>query len=341
MKITPRTIALALFATFALSAPAQAQDKKADDLPDPEDFAGDEVEMPADDSVPVPLEGDTGAPSGAEEDPDAPTLIKSSTGETEQEARAAGYPMSVTQRPLTLAGGMAQLRYSAGIGGLTDKRAYHKREDDEVFFRAGGTLTAEYGVTSRIQLGLHYGTGTFGKYNDADDNAYETGKAVAIEVHYLLTDFAAVQLEIPMLLDPFEIGVTLGIPLKFRFGDKLAIFAGEDFITFRFTDMVPFVDDAVSNAAAEDSISRSGDQDDGDITVKGGVIYQLSPQLAFKGTIGIVAADFAETDAGAPLFGELIYVMSPKIDLAGRVGFANLAEPDTTFNLGVGIALRI
>ncbi len=337
-----KTLALAVLATFALTRPASAQNTDPD-LPDLSEFEddGETTEMPVDDSEPVPFEEEGASPSGSEEDPDAPTVSASSSAD--DTGTTGGEYDQLAQRPITLPSAAGQLRWFGGVGGLTEKRAYKYRAESN-FLRAGGVLSAQYGITDQIQLGIHYGTGTYGDTAlppAAKDKEYVSGKAASIEFHYRLYEWVALQVELPMLLDPFEMGLTIGAPMKFRFGDSLAIFLLEDLFTVRFTDMVPFVEDSVSNARALAGLDASVEQDSGDITVKGGVIYQLSPKAALRGTFGIVAADFEMGDGGTVLWGDLVYSLSKRLDLEARTGFANIAEPGDTFTLAVGAAYRI
>jgi hypothetical protein len=341
-------VASALLWVSSAAAQDKPKDKPKDAVPDPTAAGSEATEMPEDDAEPVGFEDEGDAPHGASEDPDAPVIGKAAGDDGEAPA-AAAYAGEFAQRPILLQGGALQVRYFGGVGGLTEKRAYRfLSDDDEVdsYLRAGGVLSVEYGITSKVQVGLHYGTGTFGKVETAaepaPDATYVTGKTVAVELHYGLEDWVALQLELPMLLDPFNMAATIGAPMKFRFGDKLALLVGEDLVTFRFNDFVPFVPDAVANARAVALVEDEDiEQDNGDITVKLGALYQLSPKAALQGTFGIVAADFGTTDAGAPLWGDLFYAISPKIDLQLRAGFGNLGAVERTFVGAAGFALRI
>jgi hypothetical protein len=340
-----RRLALASACLLALAVPATAaaQDEDPDegpageapdDAPGGEDEAGAEVEL-SPDPAPAPS-GD--APEGGEETPGDPHLAADAEATVRAEAAAVPsgvYPAELVWRPLTLVGGMAQARLDAGFGGLTEKIAYEIPGNDEVV-RAGGVLRVDYGITDKVQLGLHYGGGVL----DEEGN-YQAGKTVALEAVYRFTDWAAAQVAVPVLLDPFSAAVTLGAPLKFRFG-KLALFGGRDLITFRVGDYVPFTTDALATERAVAAKEGSGTiLPDGDITVKGGAMYQLSPQVAVAGTIGVVAADFSITPAGAPLVVELTYASSAKLDFGANAGFYDLAQADTSAGVGVFVALRI
>ncbi|RMH36713.1 MAG: hypothetical protein D6689_21985 [Deltaproteobacteria bacterium] len=344
-------VALALTAAVAPAA-ARAQDGSTDDDPlagaAGAGTGGDEVEMAPDDALdegePATLLDEGDAPAGAEEDPGAPVLHaerRAAAGDGSPATRAGG------DRMLLPAGGW-RVRYWAGIGGLTEKRAYPKRADDSdelSYLRAGGVLEADYGITDRLQVGLRYGTGTYGKVETAPDPnpsaEYVPGKAVAVDLRYGLTPWMALQIQLPMLLDPFEAAVTVGVPIRVRVGDRLALFAGEDLLTVRVTDMVPFVEDAVSNERSVVALDQTNaEKDDGDVTVKAGAIVRLDDRMAVRGTIGVVAGDFAMTDAGTPLWGDLLYAVSGHVGIEARVGFANLGAATKTFTAAVGVAVQ-
>jgi len=336
-----KTLALALVPCFALSTSAFAQIGDDDPIPVSEDAGGDEVEMGPDDAPPVPF-SDEGSPTGAEEDPGAPTLDKVLGADVDPAGAASSN--GLVARPLTLASGQLQLRYRAGFGGLNEKIAYSYGGNDELV-RFGGVLTAEYGITDVVQLGLHYGTGTLGTVvSDAgnEDRGYSTGKTVAIEVRYRIEDWVAIQVEVPIHVEPIEAALTIGAPMRFRFGDRLAVFVLEDLLTIAFDDFVPITDDATSNEAAVSALGSNEILPDGDITIKGGVIYQRSPKMALKGTFGIIAPDFSmDDDPGVPLIGELFYSMSERMDLYGSAGIYNLADASSTLHFGGGVSFRL
>jgi hypothetical protein len=166
---------------------------------------GSEVEL---DEDPPPSDSE----SGAEEDPGAPRLDEPDTGPKAPSAKTLGYPIEEVKRPQTLPEFTSEVRL--------DLRMFPDPVDAEASFKF------RFGVTRQIQVGVRYGIGGF--YNDgkgADPKVrFNTGKAVAIDFQYLIQEWLAPRLSIPMYVDPFAIGVTLGPSLKFRlFDDKLAL----------------------------------------------------------------------------------------------------------------------
>lgn len=317
MRITIFGIAAAAVLSLA-TASAWAQE---DEDPLGGEPVGDEVDLPVDD--PLPADGDS--PEGSEENPDAPKLA----GDEDATKKAppmtkAGYPIEIVARPITLIGGMSEVTYRIPLS--IDP------------FVVDSLLTADYGITSRIQLGLRYGTGSL---TTGDDGGFEPGKAVGIEVHYLITDIVALQVGVPIMLDPFGAGIVLGAPLKWRATDELALFVGRDLITIRVAGFVPVLESAAANAAltAADKLGLS--PSDGAITVKGGAIYQLSPDLALTGELGYLAQDFKGDEADMSLFFHLTHSPSNMIDLGGSFGSFNLDDAVDNLRAVVFAAVRI
>ena len=91
--------------------------------------------------------------------------------------------------------------------------------DSEDALRA---LRARYGITRQIQLGLTYVLG--GIYDDpktaADKIGLHPGKAIGLDVTYLVRDFVGVRVGVPVwIYRPEEggapaIGLTVGVPLR-------------------------------------------------------------------------------------------------------------------------------
>ena len=287
-----------------------------DDPDDEPDVAGDEVDMGED-----PLPGD--APEGANENPDSVPEFGDRIQDGSVEVRKArtGYPIEVVFRPLTLASGMSEITLDLPTN--VDP------------FALTGLLRARYGVTKQIQLGLAYGPGA------VTEDGYTAGKTVAPEFHYLINDWISAQLSLPILLDPFAMGITIGAPMKFRFADKMAILFGQDLINIRLSRFVPFIDNPVANEAQVALDETGTTLDSGELRFLAAFIYQLEPNMAVMGEIGILARDFGSTDAGVPLSGRFIYSTSNKVDLGGRIGFGNLDDASGTFGATIFVALRI
>lgn len=319
---TLRTLILSL-SVLATAAPAAlAQPKKSDDQKN----AGDTVELGDDDS------GDTGGSlgdgTGAEENPGAPRILGEDNAPKQTKAKPAEpteYPLELSQRPLTLYAGMSEVSLELATNPAADS------------FTAYGSLRASYGITREIQLSLGYGAGALVGSN------FVTGKTVGVDARYSIFPWLSGQLAVPFLLDPVAFGVTLGAPMKFRF-DKFALFIGEDLVTIKGHRFIPYVDNAALTDAAV-AIDKVGTQNhDAELSFIGGVIYQIKPNLAFTGRIGVVQRINAPGSTNAssmPISGELTWSKSNKLDAGARLFIDDLSEVGNTFGLAVFAALRI
>jgi hypothetical protein len=262
--------------------------------------------------------------TGGEENPDAPKAVGTKAAKEAADAAAKKkhdeYPIELIFRPLTLPAAMSQVSFE-----------YPVNIDP---FSASGVLRAEYGVTDKIQVGLRYGIGSL------TEDGFTEGKAVAVDGRYLLHDIVALQVSLPVLLDPVATGIVIGAPFRWQFG-KFALFGGHDFLSIKFKRFVPSVDDALADSALVAADSTGTTLPDGAIKVLLGMHYQHSERLVITGDIGYVAQDFSSTDAGVPLRVSLMHSFSRKLDLGGRIGFGNLDDAQGTFGISAFVALRI
>ncbi len=322
---TLRTLILSL-SVLAIAAPAAlAQPKKSDD----QKGAGDTVELGDDDSGNT---GDTGGSlgdgTGAEENPGAPRMVGEETAPKQTVAKPAEpteYPLELSQRPLTLYSGMSEVSLELATNPAADS------------FIAYGALRASYGITREVQLSLAYGAGALVGSN------FVTGKTVGVDARYSIFPWLSGQLAVPFLLDPVAFGVTLGAPMKFRF-DKFALFVGEDFVTIKAHGFIPDVRDAAISDAAAAADKTGTKSHDAEIHIVGGVIYQVKPNLAFTGRIGVVQRINAPglTNASSmPISGQLTWSKTNKLDAGARLFIDDLSEVGNTFGLAVFAALRI
>jgi hypothetical protein len=316
----PRTtiwLRLALLSLFA-AAPALAQPELDDDFDDP--LAGDEVEL-ADDDLFSSYDDD--APAGAEENPDAPRRRAGADAELAAAADRAAYPLELAARPLALPAGMSEVALDLPV-----------HVDP---FVGAGLLRGSYGVDTRIQAGLRYGLGAF------DEDGFTAGKTVALDGLYVLRDFVAVQVSIPVLLDPLAAGLTIGAPMKFRF-DGWALTFGRDLLNFKLRRFMPVVENALATDALAELHRVGTILPDRDLRLLGGVIYQLRPNLALTGETGIIVPNFFGGDptqnSGVPLQATLTHSSSNTLDLGARIGFGDLNET-ASFAVSLVAALRI
>jgi hypothetical protein len=305
-------LGVALAAAPALAQPADA-DETAAPAPSPDDAPPDEAAM-----------------EGVDENPGAPRPV----GEEETAAPAAppprriGYPIEEVARPITLPAVTSEV----GI----DLRA-------TIDPNIGATLRARYGITRQIQVGLRYGVGgAFDPDGDGGDGTtFKTGKAISIDAAYLVFDWLAAQVSVPIYLDPFAIGLVLGAPMKFRFfDDRFAVFAAQDVVEFQLDGFVPSVTDERSNVANAAFLDTNTDTSDGTLRFSGGAIFQLEPDLALIGYFAAELRDFKDQDIGYPFEVTLQKSLSSTFDVAGRVGFDDLGDTDT-FGVRLSAQLRI
>lgn len=290
-------------------------DAESGDEDEPIDFEPDRVSRPSGE-----------IPAGASETPGAPDAavgMERPVAEDAAPAQPVGpatYPVPLALRPIMLHGGM----FEAGAGaGLFPSPA-----------ALTTTLRARYGITDQIEVGLRYAV------LGADEDATVTGKAAAVDVVYGLTDWVAVQLTLPVLFDPFAMGVTLGAPLKFRFGDRFALFFGSDLISFKVKDFVPSVVDPRVNEARSDAVAVGTIVSSGNLRAVGGAIYQLEPHMALSVDTG-VTVEFEELEnPELPLGATFTYSLAELLDLSGRLGFDNIGEGGT-FSFAAALAVRL
>lgn len=310
-------LAAIVLSSFPAVAPSVA-------LAQPGGGAGSEVEL---DEDPPASDGE----SGAEEDPGAPLLGEEPVedGPKAPAAKKTGYPLREVDRPLTLPDFTSEVRL--------DLHAFPDPLDIELGLRA------RYGITRQIQVGVRYGIGGF--YDDgkqAEEKVrFNTGKAVAIEGQYLVTDWVAPRVAVQMYVDPFAIGMAIGPAMKFRIGKKLALVGFEDLVAFKLTDkFVPDLDNERVNEMAATALTASGFNSDGYIRLDGGVLYQVDDKLVVGGRYGVTFVDFNSLGAPSSLRVNVQYSPKPMLDLLGNLGFGSLADSNS-FNIGGAIAFRI
>lgn len=305
-------------APVELDAPLDGDDQPADAGAS----AGAEVQLTDDDAP-------SGDPTGTKENPDAPRLgDEAPTDPTGAPApRATSYPIEEVKRPLTLPTNTSEI--SLGLGTAVDHTD------------AEATLRARYGITKQAQIGLAYNIGgVFADTATPPKTKFNTGKAVAIEATFLVEDWVAARLRVPMYMQPFAIGLELGAPMKFHIGDKLAIVALDDLVSIKLHGFAPSIDNEHSNQLQVLADDINSHTDAGALALRGGVLFQQSPKLVIGGTLAMTFPDFRSTGLIYPLYGLVQYSMSRRLDLGLRAGFDSLAIGNS-FGLHAAIAFRI
>ena len=291
--------------------------------------SGSEVELDEDPPAAPGADGE----SGTEENPDAPRLGDQPVedGPKAPTARPTGYPVSEVLRPITLPELTSETRL--------DTRIYPSGGIDAEF-----GVRARYGVTRQAQIGLRYQIGGF--YDDPRDTGdkvkFNTGKAVGLDFQYLIQDWIAPRVGIPMYVEPFAIALNLGAALKFRIGDKLALVGFEDLIGFKLKDeFVPNLENERFNETTAYAKETSGTiASDGYLRFDFGAIYQANERLALTGRFGVTFDDFTDDDTPTALRVQAQFTPTPKVDLIGGVGFDAL-DANSSFNLLAALQIRI
>jgi len=288
--------------------------------------SGSEVEL---DEDPVPSSNDE---TGGEEDPDAPLIGEQpvETGPTAPVQKKTGYPIAEVERPITLPDFTSEVRL--------DLRLFPDPVDAEFGLRA------RYGITRQAQVGVRYNIGGFyddGKPAGDDKATFNTGKAVALEFQYLLQEWVAPRVTIPMYVDPFAIGMTLGAQLKFKILEKLALVGFDDVVGFKLTDkFVPDLESERVNEAYADALTVSGFNPDGYLRFDGGVVYQAKPNVAVGARLGVTFVDFSDNDAPTSMRLNVQFTPKKMIDVIGQLGM-NALDDTNSFNIGAALAVRI
>jgi hypothetical protein len=263
---------------------------------------------------------------GTNEDPDAPRTGGESAGSVTAVAvpakqRTSGYPIEEVLRPITLPANMSEVSL-----------APHAQVSP---YTGSDALRARYGITRQAQLGLTYVLG--GIYNDpgtvSDKTGFHPGKAVGLDVTVLLQDWIGVKVGVPVYIDPVAVGLTLGAPMKFRFGEKLAIGGLDDLVNISLYRFHPSFYQEAMNALGATNFENNTTQSRGSMRFSGFAVYQQSPKLALIGRLGVVMEDFATTrgDSGYGGISTFIragiqYTVRKYLDLGASLGFDDLAR---------------
>jgi len=271
-------------------------------------------------------------PTGMEENPEAPdTDFERPVGAQVDAAASAppvptGYPIERALRPITLPQRMTEITIDA-------PNSFNP-------YVQSGLLGIRHGVTREIQAGLRYGTGTL------YDGEYFAGKAFSIDGEVQVFPWLAAQVSVPMLVDPYAVGVTVGAPIKAVVLGRLRFDLLRDFATFKLSRFAPSVVDAAENDRLVVADETNSVIEDGQLNLNAAATWQLQSNLAIEGRFGLKGRDFEfESDSPTALDVGLLYSSvysgANQVDIGGRVGFADLNQTDETFGLWLVAALRI
>ncbi|MBC7978553.1 MAG: hypothetical protein H7138_26505 [Myxococcales bacterium] len=264
--------------------------------------------------------------TGTDENPDAPKAV----GDVDEAPAVVaapvvrtGYPIEASLRPITLPQNMSEVSIAphAAVSPFTSAMA----------------LRARYGITPKVQLGVTYMLG--GLFDDpatptSDTVALHAGKAVGLDVTVMLQDWIGVQVGVPVYISPLAISISLGAPIKFRFGDKFALGGLDDLLNIRVKKFAPSFYNELQNATAANDDLVNTIKSDGELRVSVFGIYQHRPNFAILARTGIQMQDFAtgKTDGcdGECLttFIHAGFQFSPRryLDLGLSIGFDDLSR---------------
>jgi len=291
---------------------------------------------PIEDAPPSDMEG-------RDENPDSPrgTEDKVSVVAGPVTPKPSGYPVELSQRPITLPANMAEV----AIGPHLVAKPYASTD----------ALRARYGITPKIQLGLTYLM--YGAYREnavdtmstSDKLGFHPGKAGGLDVTVLIQNWVGVRVGLPMYLDPFAMGLAVGAPLKFKFGDKLAIGGMDDLLTFALpvgAEFAPSLYHEFINAERANRDINNTAQSAGLLRFSAYANYQQKPNLAIIGRAALQFEDFSArlTNAGGgsatSIHGGVSFTPKKFLDVGATLGFDDLATVGS-FALSGFLAARI
>ncbi len=281
----------------------------------------------ADSPAPLPEEPPPKDMNGVDENPDQAKTV--GTPDTTvvvppPTTRPSGYPVEEALRPITLPQNMSELSISPHV------------QFSPVL--SSDALRARYGITRQVQLGLTYVFA--GIYNDPLTTDHKLGlhggKAVGLDVTVLLANWIGVKVGVPVYVQPLAVALTIGVPLKFIFGDKFAIGGLDDLLSIRLNRFPPSFYQEAFNAQGAAADKSNTTQSRGDLRFSFYGIYQHRKNVALIGRIGIDEADFSSNVNNNGFGGVQTFLRggvdwSPRrwCDLGISIGFDDLAHGGT------------
>lgn len=294
--------------------------------------AGSAVDMP-EDAPPADM-------NGTDENPDAPRDITKPTVTATAPAptRPSGYPIEEALRPITLPQNMSEVSISP-------------HANVSPYF-GSDALRARYGITSRVQLGLTYVLG--GIYHDPTTSSmklgFHPGKAVGVDVTVLLQNWLAVRVGVPVYVDPVAVGLQLGAPMKFTFGDKFALGGLDDLLNIKISKFAPSFYSEYENAVYAAAQDNNTETPNGHLRFSAYGIYNYTQKVAIIARAGLdtMLSSGSSGGAGATsssstatfLRGGVDYTPRKYLDLGVSLGFDDLAHAGSFTPTGY-LALRI
>ena len=279
--------------------------------------------------------------NGTDENPEAPKSVNNPDDPPPEVVAApvvkrTGYPIELALRPITLPKNLSEVSLNL-----------HAQVSP---YAGAGEVRARYGITSKVQLGLTYLAG--GIYDDPataeSKQAFHPGKAVGLDVTYLVQDWLGVKVGVPLYIDPLAVSLAIGAPIKFSFTDQFAIGGLDDLLNIKLDNFAPTFYQEVQNATNANHDATNTITSAGELRFSGYGIYQYQPDFAIIARFGVQMEDFSSTrsDAcGGECFTTFIhagfqYTPRKYLDLGLQIGFDDLAHGGSFAPAGY-LALRI
>jgi hypothetical protein len=314
------------------AAPAPAKDAgSAAPTPDAAAGSGSAVQM-TEDAPPSDMNGTDENPDAPHDVFNTPTVVK-----TAPVVHESGYPIEEARRPITLPANMSEISISP----------------HSTVSPASGTdaLHARYGITRQVQLGLTYVWGGIYQAPTSMSTAFHPGKAVGLDVTVLLQNWLAVRVGVPVYIDPVAVGLQIGAPIKFSFGEKFALGGLDDLLLIKISKFAPSFYSEEQNATYATFVTATNTSTpDGDLRFSAYGVYNHTPQLAIIGRIGFdsplgsaggsSAGSMATANTTTFLRAGLQYSPKKYFDVGASLGFDDLAHGGTFSPQGF-LAVRI
>jgi len=223
--------------------------------------------------------------------------------------RPRPYPQRIVDRPLTLYPGMLQVDLWTRF---VDQPA------------GQAAVQVSFGALSSIQAGVALSVGAW------DDRGLTWGRVVTPQLRFRLADSTALDLSVPVGLDPTGVGLTIGLPSRLSLGAHTQIDVGQRLMSFRLYQraMDPYWPDEVDTASME-------------FRFLGNLRHQMSAALFLMTETGfeINAYEFSATEM--PIDLQVGYAMRHGFDIGLTGGIQNLFDRRPVYHFGLALAGRI
>jgi len=166
----------------------------------------------------------------------------------------------------------------------------------------------------------------------------------------LLQNWLAVRVGVPVYIDPVAVGLQLGAPMKFTFGDKYALGGLDDLLNIRISKFAPSFYNEQENATNAYFQTNNTETPNGHLRFSFYGIYQHKPNLAIIARGGVDSTLGSSSSGGAGtsssggtatfLRGGIEFTPRRYLDLGASLGFDDLAHAGSFTPQGY-LALRI